>query len=95
METKGAIIPVTETPPCPHVPMHLWYFSLLRSNTDFRHLLVAQLVNELGDWFYSLARYDLLLKTTQQRQSCRLGNYHQLLLDGGILRGVLIRTCSV
>jgi len=44
--------------------MHLRYFSLLRSNANFRRLWLAQLVSELGDWFYSLAVYDLLLETT-------------------------------
>jgi MFS family permease len=45
--------------------MHLRYFSLLRLNPNFRRLWAAQLVSELGDWFYSLAIYDLLLETTQ------------------------------
>jgi len=64
MDGEGAIIPVTETPPAPRVPLHLRYFSLLRSNSNFRRLWMAQLVSELGDWFYYLAVYDLLLATT-------------------------------
>lgn len=45
-------------------PMHLRYFTLLRRNANFRRLWMAQLISELGDWFYSLAVYDLLLETT-------------------------------
>ncbi|HUX45750.1 MAG TPA: MFS transporter [Terracidiphilus sp.] len=46
--------------------MHLRYLSLLRSNANFRRLWLAQLISELGDWFYSLAIYDLLLVTTHR-----------------------------
>jgi len=55
-------IPAVETEA--RVPIHLRYFSLLRSNQNFRRLWLAQLVSELGDWFYSLAVYDLLFQMT-------------------------------
>ena len=40
------------------------YLSLLRGNRNFRLLWFAQIVSELGDWFYSLAVYNLLLDLT-------------------------------
>ncbi len=55
-------IPVSEAQG--RTPVHLRYFSLLRSNPRFRRLWLAQLISEIGDWFYSLAVYDLLLALT-------------------------------
>jgi MFS family permease len=43
------------------------YLQLLRRNRNFRLLWLAQLVSELGDWFYSLAVYHLLLDLTGGR----------------------------
>jgi predicted MFS family arabinose efflux permease len=40
------------------------YARLVRSNRNFRRLWVAQMVSELGDWFYTLAIYTLLLQLT-------------------------------
>jgi MFS family permease len=40
------------------------YLQLLRKNRNFRLLWLAQIVSELGDWFYSLAVYNLLLDLT-------------------------------
>lgn len=57
-------IPATTSPATPAASLHLRYFSLLRRNPNFRQLWLAQLISELGDWFYSLAVYDLLLKET-------------------------------
>ncbi len=60
-----SVIPVAETPQVEQpAPMHLRYFSLLRSNFNFRRMWMAQLVSEIGDWFYTLAVYDLLLELT-------------------------------
>lgn len=63
-ESAAQLIPVAETSAETHTPIHLRYFSLLRSNPNFRRLWLAQLVSELGDWFYSLAVYDLLYQMT-------------------------------
>jgi predicted MFS family arabinose efflux permease len=65
MTAQGSLIPVTESPDERPAPMHLRYFSLLRSNREFRRLWMAQLISEVGDWFYSLAVYDLLLELTR------------------------------
>ena len=43
------------------------YFKLLRHNRNFRLLWLAQVVSEMGDWFYSLAVYSLLLELTHNR----------------------------
>lgn len=57
------IVPISESQPA-RTPVHLRYFSLLRANPNFRRLWLAQLISEIGDWFYSLAVYDLLLALT-------------------------------
>ncbi len=43
------------------------YGRLIRSNTNFRRLWLAQIVSEIGDWFYTLAIYNLLLQLTGER----------------------------
>lgn len=40
------------------------YAALLRHNRNYRLLWLAQVVSELGDWFYALAVYHLLLDLT-------------------------------
>ena len=40
------------------------YIRLVRENRNFRRLWLAQIVSELGDWFYSLAVYSLILEVT-------------------------------
>jgi MFS family permease len=40
------------------------YSRLLKSNRNFRRLWLAQVVSEIGDWFYSIAVYSLLLELT-------------------------------
>src|SRR6202171_880657 len=48
------------------------YFRLLRRNRNFRLLWSAQVVSELGDWFYTLAIYSLLLDLTGKASSVAL-----------------------
>src|SRR3954468_20578224 len=43
------------------------YLRLLRENRNYRLLWLAQVVSELGDWFYALAVYNLLLDLTGNR----------------------------
>jgi MFS family permease len=52
--------------------MHLRYLALVRSNGNFRRLWLAQLVSEMGDWFYLLAAYDLLLARTHRGEAVSL-----------------------
>jgi MFS family permease len=40
------------------------YWRLVRDNHNFRKLWLAQVVSEIGDWFYALAIYNLLLELT-------------------------------
>lgn len=40
------------------------YANLVRGNRNFRLLWLAQIVSELGDWFYSVAIYSFLLEAT-------------------------------
>jgi len=48
------------------------YWRLVRQNANFRRLWLAQIVSEIGDWFYSLAIYSLLLQITGQARSVAL-----------------------
>src|SRR6185437_12770037 len=43
------------------------YLRLLRANRSYRLLFIAQIVSELGDWFYTLAVYSLLLELTHSK----------------------------
>ncbi|HTZ97818.1 MAG TPA: MFS transporter [Terriglobales bacterium] len=48
------------------------YLRLVRENRNFRRLWAAQIVSEIGDWFYSLAIYSLLLQMTGHARSVAL-----------------------
>ena len=63
MSREPNVIPVSEAP-ARREPMHIRYLRLLRANRNFQRLWLAQLISEIGDWFYSLAIYDLLLTLT-------------------------------
>ena len=45
------------------------YVKLVRDNRNFRLLWLAQAVSEMGDWFYSVAIYSLLLELTGSAQA--------------------------
>lgn len=64
MDSESVIIPSTEATPAVRRPLHVRYIRLLRINPSFQRLWLAQLISEIGDWFYSLAVYDLLLQST-------------------------------
>src|SRR5436305_8648062 len=55
------------------------YARLLRQNRNFRRLWMAQIVSEIGDWFYSLAIYSLLLQLTGRASSVALALVLQVL----------------
>jgi MFS family permease len=40
------------------------YSNVLRGNANFRRLWIAQVISELGDWFYSIALFSFLIETT-------------------------------
>lgn len=44
------------------------YWHLLRGNRNFRLIWMAQIVSELGDWFYSVAIFSFLLELTGSAQ---------------------------
>ena len=55
------------------------YVRLLRGNRNLRRLWSAQVVSELGDWFYTLAIYNLLLQFTGRAGSVALALVLQVL----------------
>jgi len=55
------------------------YGRILRSNRNFRLLWLAQMVSELGDWFYSIAVYSLLLELTKSAEAVALAVVLQVL----------------
>lgn len=55
------------------------YYRLLRRNVSFRRLWLAQLISGTGDWFYSVAIYDLLLSLTGSAQVVALAAVLQIL----------------
>jgi MFS family permease len=55
------------------------YVRLLRSNRNFRCLWMAQIVSEIGDWFYTLSIYTLLLQLTGHASSVALALVLQVL----------------
>ncbi|HSY93402.1 MAG TPA: MFS transporter [Candidatus Binatus sp.] len=48
------------------------YTRLLQGNRNFRRLWMAQIVSEVGDWFYTLSIYTLLLQLTGHAGSVAL-----------------------
>ena len=55
------------------------YWRLVRVNRKFRRLWLAQIVSEIGDWFYTLAIYSLLLQLTGRASSVALALVLQVL----------------
>jgi predicted MFS family arabinose efflux permease len=55
------------------------YLRLLRGNRNFRRLWMAQIVSEIGDWFYTLSIYTLLLQLTGRAGSVALALVLQVL----------------
>jgi MFS family permease len=55
------------------------YVRLLGANRNFRRLWLAQIVSEIGDWFYTLSIYTLLLQLTGHAGSVALALVLQVL----------------
>src|ERR1700683_3550297 len=55
------------------------YLRLVRGNRNFRRLWLAQIVSEIGDWFYTLSLYTLLLQLTGHASSVALALVLQVL----------------
>lgn len=55
------------------------YARLVGQNRNFRRLWLAQIVSEIGDWFYTLAIYTLLLQLTGRAGSVALALVLQVL----------------
>ena len=55
------------------------YTRLLRGNRNFRRLWLAQIVSEIGDWFYTLSIYTLLPQLTGHAGSVALALVLQVL----------------
>jgi MFS family permease len=55
------------------------YVRLVRTNHNFRRLWLAQIVSEIGDWFYTLSIYTLLLELTGHASSVALALVLQVL----------------
>src|ERR1700691_5804094 len=55
------------------------YLRLVRGSRNFRRLWLAQIVSEIGDWFYTLSIYTLLLQLTGHASSVALALVLQVL----------------
>ena len=55
------------------------YMRVVRSNQNFRRLWMAQIVSEIGDWFYTLAIYSLLMQLTGRASAVALALILQVL----------------
>jgi len=55
------------------------YLALLRKNRNFRLLWIAQVISEVGDWFYTVAIFSLLLEYTGSAKSIALAFTLQVL----------------
>ncbi len=55
------------------------YYRLLRDNASFRKLWLAQIISEVGDWFYVVAIYSLLYELTGSAKSIAAALVFQVL----------------
>ena len=67
------------------------YAHLIARNPNFRRLWLAQIVSEIGDWFYTLSIYTLLLQFTGRAGSVALALILQVLPQtlAGPMAGVI------
>ncbi len=64
MATQAPLSPLDKTPLESNTHLRIGYFRLLKYNINFRRLWAGQLISGIGDWFYTLALYDLLYQLT-------------------------------
>ena len=55
------------------------YWRLVRGNANFRRLWTAQIVSEIGDWFYMVTLYAMLLEFTGKAESVAMAFVLQVL----------------
>lgn len=55
------------------------YRALIAGNRNFRKLWIAQIISEIGDWFYAIAIYTLLLELTGRASSVGIALVLQML----------------
>lgn len=55
------------------------YYRLIASNRNFRLLWIAQIISEIGDWFFSVAIFSYLLERTGSAQSIAVAFAFQVL----------------
>lgn len=55
------------------------YWRLVRGNANFRRLWAAQIVSEMGDWFYMVSLYAMLLEFTGKAESVSMAFVLQVL----------------
>jgi len=55
------------------------YWRLVRGNANFRRLWTAQIVSEIGDWFYMVSLYAMLLEFTGKAESVAMAFVLQVL----------------
>jgi predicted MFS family arabinose efflux permease len=73
-------VPMDPAPEMEISPVSLGsYARLLGGNRNFRRLWSAQVVSEIGDWFYTIAIYNLLLQLTGRAGSVALALVLQVL----------------
>lgn len=73
--------PASEGAPDSRAGGHYWagYARLLGGNRNFRNLWSAQFVSGVGDWFYSIAIYDMLRRMTGSAESVAIAAVLQII----------------
>src|SRR3954469_21211384 len=67
------------------------YYRLIRGNANFRRMWFAEIISEMGDWFYMVSLYAMLLEFTGRAESIGLAFAFQVLPQAltGTFAGVI------